>query len=411
MRRYIALPCEKDSQIIQNNKELSTETHSNVSYTNKVCMKPWGYEYLVYESKKIGIWCLTLFQNHKTSMHCHFKKDTWIIVLQGCAKIELFQGTKMLYPMETLLIPKNTFHSLGTYSSHTTILEIEVFHETVTFSDKNDLLRVDDQYKRKPVGYESSVDVITEDLDKYGFFSLDTHESHILKNLTIQRKHIQSKNDIQHIKSSQLCFLLCGSIFHNNLYLKEGSLLPLESIEELHITEPFEVLCLHKIDWQEDKKIIHTFEHLQSIVSSLKLKNEKIILTSGCFDILHVGHIHTLKEAKSLGTKLIVCLSSDEQIKALKGSARPINNNQDRIDLFKIIHYVDYIFPYQEENIETEQTLGDIMKFVDPDFWVKGTDYTKEGILKKHPYLRNIALIDLVQEKSTTNIIQKILNT
>ena len=140
----------------------------------------------------------------------------------------------------------------------------------------------------------------------------------------------------------------------------------------------------------------------------MKQKNERVILSSGCFDIVHIGHLKTLLEAKKLGDKLIICLSNDEQIKKLKGEDRPINNYQDRIDLFKTISYVDYIVLYNEENIEKEESLGKIMKIVDPEYWVKGDDYVKEDVLKKHPYLRNIHLCKNVENKSTTNIIKQI---
>ena len=110
-----------------------------------------------------------------------------------------------------------------------------------------------------------------------------------------------------------------------------------------------------------------------------------------------------------MGDILIVCLSSDEQIKQLKGDTRPINNYQDRIDLFKTIDYIDYIVLYNEENITDELSLGTIMKIVDPDCWVKGSDYNKNDIIKKHPYLRNICLIPNIENKSTTNIIKTIV--
>lgn len=411
MTSSIASPHEKDLQIIENNKDLSFEDHKHVSYKSKVCLKPWGYEFLVFESSRIGIWCLTVYEHHKTSMHCHFKKDTWITVLHGCAKIDLFNETKILNPMESLLIPKHTFHSLGSFSPSTTILEIEVFQNNLCFSDKNDLLRVDDQYKRKPVGYETSVDILTENLEKYNYFALDDSNIYKIHNMTLEKKIISTRQQLESLFPFQKLFLLSGSVLIDSIYMKEGSLINSSSISKLILIEPIEVLCLKKIDYQEDSKIIYGFDHLTQLVKQMKQNKETIILTSGCFDILHVGHIQTLKQAKSLGTKLIVCLSSDKQIKELKGSNRPINNNEDRLNLFKIINYVDYIMPYEEENIPTEGTLGNIMKLVDPDYWVKGTDYTKEAILKKHPYLRNIALIDIVEEKSTTNIIQKILNS
>jgi rfaE bifunctional protein nucleotidyltransferase chain/domain len=402
MKTLVVSPVEKDLQIIRNNSGLQTEQHEEVSYLNKVCEKPWGYEFLVHQSPSIGIWCLTLREGHKTSLHCHFRKDTWIVVLEGCAKIQLSEDTHILHPMDAMLIPKYTFHSLGTYAPSTTILEIEVFDTSVHFSDKNDLLRVDDTYKRKPVGYESSVQVLSDDLERYHHFTLDSNHGK-----WCQRVTVSSPKDLLSLPSYERVFLLRGIVRSGRSYIKEGSLLDLSTIQ---FEQPIDILCLSKIDWQEDQKIIYSMDHLKEVVRLLKLSKETLVLTSGCFDILHVGHLQTLKRAKALGTKLLVCLSSDEQIKALKGPTRPINNNEDRMSLFKTIQYVDFILPYQEQNIVQEQTLGEIMKLVDPDLWVKGSDYTKQGILEKHPYLRGIALIDLVQEKSTTNIIQKILN-
>lgn len=193
-------------------------------------------------------------------------------------------------------------------------------------------------------------------------------------------------------------------------YYKEGTVVNLKE----KIYQPVEkcvMLSVDKLLWEEDTKIIYNFDQLKLIKETLHEENKKIVLTSGCFDILHVGHLETLKRSKMLGDVLIVCLSSDEQIKALKGSSRPINNYEDRINLFKTITYVDYIVLYNEENIEQEETLGTIMKIVDPYTWVKGSDYNPVDILRKHPYLRNITILPLVDEKSTTNIVKKITET
>ena len=105
----------------------------------------------------------------------------------------------------------------------------------------------------------------------------------------------------------------------------------------------------------------------------------------------------------------MVCLSSDEQIRHLKGDTRPINSYWDRIDLFKMIECVDYIILYNEVNSETEETLGNIMQIVDPSLWVKGSDYNIETIRQKHPYLKAVKIYNNVPNFSTTNIIKKIL--
>jgi D-beta-D-heptose 7-phosphate kinase/D-beta-D-heptose 1-phosphate adenosyltransferase len=201
--------------------------------------------------------------------------------------------------------------------------------------------------------------------------------------------------------------LLEGCIFKNFTYLREGSII--NSFDNVKFLEDKSlILTLNKIDFLEDSKIIYSNEQLKILVETLKNDNKKIILSSGCFDIIHIGHINNLMNARKLGDTLMVCLSNDEQIKILKGDDRPINNYEDRINLFKTIKYVDYIILYNEEEIETEETLGSIMKIVDPFIWVKGSDYSTESIYKKHPYLKNIKLINNVPDKSTTNIIKKI---
>lgn len=403
-------PNLKEREIVEKNKYIEREQHQAIDYKNKVCVKPWGYEYLVYESNKIGIWYLLMKKGHSTSLHTHFKKDTIMFVLSGSAKIGLLDNKSIiLNTMESIYIPKYKFHSISSFSDETTILEMEIFTENLTFSDKNDLLRIDDQYNRKPVGYESSVEVLKENLDIYNPFFIE--KGKITRNgVTLDYHLVKSAEEIQELQKKTYCILLKGQIFSNSHYLKEGSILHLKD----HIYRPINechLLTIDKLLWQEDTKIIYDFDQLSIIKQELVNENKRIVLTSGCFDILHVGHLETLKRAKILGDILIVCLSSDEQIKALKGSSRPINNYEDRINLFKTITYVDYIVLYNEENIEEEQTLGSIMKIVDPFTWVKGSDYKIEEISKKHPYLRNITILPLVDEKSTTNIVKRILES
>jgi rfaE bifunctional protein nucleotidyltransferase chain/domain len=201
--------------------------------------------------------------------------------------------------------------------------------------------------------------------------------------------------------------VLDGEVFEPIKYYKEGSVLNINE-NMLPVNSKCLVLTIDKLDSKEDSKIIYTKEHLSLIKNKLDSQNKSIILTSGCYDILHVGHLETLRKAKSFGDVLIVCLSNDEQIKILKGNTRPINNYCDRINLFKTISYVDYVVLYNEEDIENESTLGSIMKIIDPLYWVKGSDYTVEQVIAKHPYLKNIKIVPLVEEKSTTNIIKKI---
>lgn len=390
---------EKD--IIQNNIHLKHKKNQYVDYKNKICLKPWGHEFLSYESTKIAIWVLTIKRNHKTSLHAHFNKDTTLIVLQGCARIKLIDHEFILPTMGIFNIPMSKFHSIESVSDTVTIAEVESFSSEVTFSDKNDVLRIDDIYIREKTGYEKSVQ-ISEELDKYNYFYLhNTFENNFMKVIT----------NIHNISQNNIYILLNGIMNMSGLYIKEGSIIDYDIMQKCVVTDDVMVLEIKKELYEEDSKIIYNLEHLKMIVSECnKHTNNKLILTSGCFDIIHVGHMHNLKQAKMHGDKLFVCLSSDKQIKALKGISRPINNYHDRIQLFKTIKYVDYIILYDEEDIQNEATLDKIMNIVNPYYWVKGSDYKKEDILNKHPSV-NIKIIENIPHISTTHIISHITNT
>ena len=107
---------------------------------------------------------------------------------------------------------------------------------------------------------------------------------------------------------------------------------------------------------------------------------------------------------------LFVCLSSDEQIKNLKGDARPVNNIADRMRMLSHMYFIDYIILYDEIDNITEKELDNIMNILKPDYWFKGTDYTEEQIRIKHPTLKNIQLFDNISNVSTTCIINKIVS-
>jgi len=402
----------KDLNIVNNHIYIKNKKNDCIDYENSVCVKPWGHEFLIYKNKKIGIWFLKINNGHKTSLHCHFNKDTIIICLKGCAKIELINNKVInLNIMKPMFLPHYAFHSLGSYSDESYLIEIEIFNNNTTFSDKNDLLRIDDKYKRKDNIYETSIDLIRENIDLYNHFYINPNFSKNIEGVDINLTEINKEN-INSLNSeigngNNIHILLEGCIFQNFSYLREGSIL--NSFDNIQLLDDnILVLSLKKTDVLEDSKIIYNNEQLSIIVDNIKKNNKKIILSSGCFDIIHVGHINNLRCAKQMGDVLMVCLSSDEQIKILKGETRPINNYEDRINLFKTIIYVDYIILYNEENIENEETLGNIMKIVDPFLWVKGSDYSTEEIYKKHPYLKNIKLINNIPNKSTTSIINKI---
>lgn len=106
-----------------------------------------------------------------------------------------------------------------------------------------------------------------------------------------------------------------------------------------------------------------------------KNKGKKIVFTNGCFDILHLGHVEYLNEAKAQGDVLIVAINSDASVRELKGSDRPINNEIDRGNMLLNLKAVDCI------QVFTEQTPLEIIKLIKPNILVKGGDWKPEQIV------------------------------
>lgn len=135
--------------------------------------------------------------------------------------------------------------------------------------------------------------------------------------------------------------------------------------------------------------------------------SDLIVFTNGCFDIVHVGHIHLLKQAKRMGTKLIVGLNSDLSVSRLKGPSRPLNNQADRLLVLNSIRYVDQVIIFDEDN-----PLDLIMK-INPNVLVKGSDYTKDNIIGAEFVISNggsVRTVDLIDDKSSSNIIKRLVD-
>lgn len=146
---------------------------------------------------------------------------------------------------------------------------------------------------------------------------------------------------------------------------------------------------------------------LKAQVARLKLEN-KIVLTNGCFDLLHVGHIRYLSEASKLGDILIVAVNSDQSVKKLKGSNRPLLPLEERMELLAALETVDLVTSFSTE------TCRPVIELVKPDIYVKGGDYTPETLpewntVKK--YGGNVEFIEMTTERSTSGIIDKIISS
>ena len=139
------------------------------------------------------------------------------------------------------------------------------------------------------------------------------------------------------------------------------------------------------------------------LVSKLKKSGKKIVFTNGCFDIIHSGHIKILKECAGLGDSVIVGLNSDDSVKKLKGPGRPINPLKDRMEVLSAIRYVDYVIPF------SEPTPYRLIKTIKPEFLVKGGDYKEDEVVGRE-FAGRVVIVKLLKGRSTTRIIEKVLN-
>ena len=131
---------------------------------------------------------------------------------------------------------------------------------------------------------------------------------------------------------------------------------------------------------------ITTLKKLIPIVQKLKKQNKKIVTYNGSFDVLHAGHIESIREAKRQGDILIILLNSDKSIKMYKGPLRPINTESDRSKIISALGDVDYVVIFDEINPKK------ILSEIKPDVHCNGSDWGKNWALNFYFYLRVIAL-------------------
>ena len=153
-----------------------------------------------------------------------------------------------------------------------------------------------------------------------------------------------------------------------------------------------------------EKKIAYTAKEAETTLSLWRFKDDKIVFTNGCFDILHKGHIEYLAKAASLGTKLVIGLNTDASVKRLKGDSRPVNDENARALLLASLVFVDKVILFDTD------TPRDLIDFVQPDVLVKGGDYKPEEIVGYDIVKAKggeIVTLDFVEGYSTTSLIEK----
>jgi len=145
--------------------------------------------------------------------------------------------------------------------------------------------------------------------------------------------------------------------------------------------------------------------NLSKLVANFRLKNQSIVFTNGCFDLLHLGHVTYLAQAASLGNRLIVGINSDNSVQKLKGKHRPIQDEKSRSLIMASMHVVTAVVLFDED------TPLDLINIIKPDFLVKGGDWEPAKIVGSQEVLNyggQVRSIPFIDGFSTTAIETKI---
>ena len=146
-------------------------------------------------------------------------------------------------------------------------------------------------------------------------------------------------------------------------------------------------------------------EELLPLIGEAHDRGERVIMTNGCFDVLHVGHVAYLEEAKSLGDRLIVAINDDDSVRRLKGESRPVNRLEDRMLVLAGLASVDWVVPFSEDT--PQRLIGNAL----PDVLVKGGDYNAEDIAGARDVLQNggeVRILAYREGQSSSRIIDKL---
>ncbi|MGI9289761.1 MAG: bifunctional D-glycero-beta-D-manno-heptose-7-phosphate kinase/D-glycero-beta-D-manno-heptose 1-phosphate adenylyltransferase HldE [Gammaproteobacteria bacterium] len=146
-------------------------------------------------------------------------------------------------------------------------------------------------------------------------------------------------------------------------------------------------------------------EEALQVAREIGQRGERLVMTNGCFDILHKGHVAYLQEAKTRGDRLLVAVNTDESVQRLKGPDRPINPLQDRMEVLAGLAAVDWVVPFGEDT--PAELIGDVL----PDVLVKGGDYKPEDIAGGESVIANGGVVEVLQfheGRSTSSIVESI---
>ena len=147
---------------------------------------------------------------------------------------------------------------------------------------------------------------------------------------------------------------------------------------------------------------------LQKIREDLRRRKKKVVLTNGCFDLLHSGHVHLFQEAKKLGDVFIVAVNEDESVRRLKGKSRPIFTLEERLEILGAIEAIDFLTSFSDD------TPQRVIAVLLPDILVKGGDWKPEEVVGRKEVERSggrVVIIPYLEGRSSSEIIDRIFQS
>lgn len=144
---------------------------------------------------------------------------------------------------------------------------------------------------------------------------------------------------------------------------------------------------------------------LKEKLDALRKEGKKIAFTNGCFDILHVGHVRYLREAKKTADVLVLALNSDSSVRSIKGEKRPLVVEEERAEILAALEFIDFVTIFEE------LTPLELITYLKPDVLIKGGDWAEDKVVGRDDVKKwggCVVLIPEVKGKSTTNVVEKI---
>ena len=172
------------------------------------------------------------------------------------------------------------------------------------------------------------------------------------------------------------------------------------------IVTPQEIIDTVSLAHKDSHAKIKSLDVLSPLIAAEKNRGKRIVFTNGCFDLLHAGHVKYLQKARILGDLLVLGLNSDASVRRLKGPKRPLIDQEERAHLLAALDCVDYVIVFDQD------TPLELITALKPHILAKGGDYSLDGVVGRdvvESYGGRVELVTFVDGKSTTNIIERVL--